>query len=154
MLSGLKIRRYVKTSPLHFSSVGIVLAAKTGMIFHLKNSSLFTLLLTFILLLHPCYLSVTERFAIAFSDKGLMNKVISVTTEEDKYGTTIKVLCNGTVPSHETKTYLFPPVILVDIFCAVPSFETMTIPVKSPNLKSIRVGHHPKKATRGICQTD
>ncbi|MBW2001395.1 MAG: tetratricopeptide repeat protein, partial [Deltaproteobacteria bacterium] len=52
---------------------------------------------------------------------------------------------NGIIPDYTTKTIDFPPRIVVDIFYAADPFKSMTIPAKSPILKSIRVGYHQKR---------
>ena len=115
------------------------------MIPQLISRSIHTLLLSFILLMHPNYLCATSHAPVSVSDKALMKKVISIATEENKNGTIVNVLGRGKFSAHITKTIDSPPRIIVDILCAVPSFDSMTIPVKSPYLKSIRIGHHPKK---------
>jgi len=74
-----------------------------------------------------------------------MKRIISITTEQTKSGTIVNVLGNGIIPDYTTKTIDFPPRIVVDICYAADPLESMTIPVKSPILKSIRVGYHSKR---------
>lgn len=82
---------------------------------------------------------------ISTPNKGFTSIPISVNTEYGKYGTTVNLLWNGSFPDYMTNTLNDPPRIVVDIFSAAQSFESVTIPVKCPNLKSLRVGYHPKK---------
>ncbi|MDY7038662.1 MAG: hypothetical protein SV375_21235, partial [Thermodesulfobacteriota bacterium] len=109
------------------------------------NRSIHALLLWFILLMHPNDLCAMKQACVSISDKALMKKIISIAAEENKNETTVNILGRGKLCAHVTKTIDSPPRVIVDIMCAVPSFDTMTIPVKSPHLTSIRVGHHPKK---------
>lgn len=106
-----------------------------------KSRSILTLFFPFILLVLPYYLNA----ATPPPNNGLMNRIISITTKESKYGTTVNVLKNGKISDYSTITLDFPPRIVVDIFNSAVSFESMTIHVKSPILKGIRVGCHPKR---------
>ncbi|MBW2642251.1 MAG: tetratricopeptide repeat protein [Deltaproteobacteria bacterium] len=74
-----------------------------------------------------------------------MSKIISITTHESKSGTTINVLGDGRISKYITTTYKSPSRIVVDIFCNTNLFGMDTIDVKSPSLKRIRIGYHPKK---------
>ena len=113
--------------------------------FYVKSRCIITLLFSFVLLVLPYYLNANTRPSTTVPNKGLMNGILSITTKDSKYGTTVSVLGNGKISDYSTKTLDFPPRIVVDIPNAVEPFESMTIPVKSPDLKSIRVGYHPKK---------
>ena len=108
---------------------------------YLASRSILALLFSFILLLLPYYVNATSPP----SDNGLINRIISITTKDSEYGTTVIVLGNGKISDYSTKTLDFPPRIVVDILNAGKSSESMTIPVKSLNLKGIRVGYHPKR---------
>jgi len=74
-----------------------------------------------------------------------MDRIVSVTATDEKNGTTVHVLGNGQIPDCMTKALESPPRIVVDIFSAAKPFQSMTIPAKSANIKSIRMGHHPKR---------
>ena len=108
---------------------------------YLENRSIITLLFSFTLLVLPYYLNATTPPP----NNGLMSRIISITTKESKHGTTVNVLGNGKVSDYSTITLNFPPRIVVDVFNAAASFESVTIPVKSPNLKGIRIGYHPER---------
>ncbi len=110
-----------------------------------KSRSMLTLLFSFMLLVSPYYLNATTSPSISVSNKGLMNRIISITTKDSKHGTTVNVLGNGKISDYSTMTIDFPPRIVVYIFNSAVSFESMTIPVKSPYLKGIRVGYHSKR---------
>lgn len=108
---------------------------------YLASRSILALLFSFILLLLPYYVNATSPP----SDNGLINRIISITTKDSEHGTTVNVLGNGKIADYSTKTLDFPPRIVVDILNAGKSSESMTIPVKSLNLKGIRVGYHLKR---------
>ncbi len=110
-----------------------------------KSRFMLNLVFSLILLVIPYNLNADTRPPITVPNKGPMNKIISITTEDSKYGTTVNVLGDSKIYDYSTKTLDSPPRIVVDIPNAVESFESMTIPVKSPNLKSIRVGYHAKR---------
>ena len=112
--------------------------------YYLKRS-IASLLLLLVLLIYSNDMDAGESPSVSALNKGLMSRIISIALHESKFRTTVNILGDGKIPDYITKTYDFPPKIVVDIFCAVDSFETTTIAAKSPNLKSIRVGHHPKK---------
>lgn len=126
-------------------AIGIVIADKICMKFYPKIRSILPLILFFILLVLPSYLSATTQPSISVSNKTPMKRIISITTEQTKTGTIVNVLGNGIIPDYKTKSIDFPPRIVVDIFYAADPLESMTIPVKSPILKSIRVGYHSKR---------
>jgi len=73
-----------------------------------------------------------------------ITQMISVSLKNDKQGTRVKVAGHDTIFKYVTQTLDSPPRVLVDISAVVPTFETMTIPIKSWNITSIRVGHHSK----------
>ncbi|MEE9612728.1 MAG: tetratricopeptide repeat protein, partial [Desulfatiglandales bacterium] len=73
-----------------------------------------------------------------------MSKVLSIATKDSGNGTTVYVFGNGKIPDYMTKILDSPPRIVVDILNANEPYESMTIPVKSTNLKSVRVGYHPE----------
>ena len=102
------------------------------------------LILFFFLLALPSYLSASIQPSISVSNKTPIKKIISITTEQTTSGTIVNVLGNGIIPKYTTKIIDFPPRIVVDIFYTAYPLGSMTIPVKSPLLKSIRVGYHPK----------
>jgi tetratricopeptide (TPR) repeat protein len=124
-----------------FYVIGIVIAVKICMRPYLENRSILTLLFSFTLLVLPYYLNATT----SPPNNGLMSRIISITTKESKYGTTVNVLGNGKVSDYSTINLNFPPRIVVDVFNAAASFESVTIPVKSPNLKGIRIGYYPER---------
>ena len=124
-----------------FYVIGIVIAVKICMRPYLENRSILTLLFSFTLLVLPYYLNATTPPP----NNGLMSRIISITTKESKYGTTVNVLGNGKVSDYSTINLNFPPRIVVDVFNAAASFESVTIPVKSPNLKGIRIGYYPER---------
>jgi len=102
------------------------------------------LLFTCILLAAPDYLKAATSPPTSVSNSYQITQMISVSLKDDKQGTRVKVAGHDTIFKYVTQTLDSPPRILVDIFAAVPTFETMTIPTKSRNLTSIRVGHHPR----------
>lgn len=112
--------------------------------YYLKRS-IVALLLLLVLLIYSNDIDAGESPSVSALNKGPMSRIISIVVNESKFRTTVNILGDGKIPDYITKTYDFPPKIVVDIFCAVDSFETTTIASKSPNLKSITVGHHPKK---------
>ena len=126
-------------------TIGIVIAHKICMKFYLKSRSILPLILFFVLLALPSYLSATTKPSISVPNKTPMKRIISITTEQTKSGTIVNVLGNGIIPDYTTKTIDFPPRIVVDICYAADPLESMTIPAKSPILKSIRVGYHQKR---------
>ena len=113
--------------------------------FYPERRSILPVILFFILLVLPSYLSATTQPSISVSNKTPMKRIISITTEQTKTGTIVNVLGNGIIPDYTTKSIDFPPRIVVDIFYAADPLESMTIPAKSPILKSIRVGYHQKR---------
>ena len=108
---------------------------------YLASRSILALLFSFILLLLPYYVNATSPP----SNNGLINRIISITTKDSEHGTTVIVLGNGKISDYSTKTLDFPPRIVVDILNAGKPSESMSIPVKSLNLKGIRVGYHLKR---------
>ena len=104
-----------------------------------------TLFFSSLLLVLPHYLNADTGPSISVSDKGLMNRILSVTTKDTDYGTTVTVLGNGAISDYSTITLGSPPRIVVDIPHAADSFESTTIPVESLHLKCVRVGYHPKR---------
>lgn len=135
----------MKIDNWQFYAIGIVIADKICMKFYPKIRSILPLILFFILLVLPSYLSATTQPSISVSNKTPMKRIISITTEQTKSVTIVNVLGNGIIPDYKTKSIDFPPRIVVDIFYAADPLESMTIPVKSPILKSIRVGYHSKR---------
>ncbi|MCD6296700.1 MAG: AMIN domain-containing protein [Deltaproteobacteria bacterium] len=122
----------------------MVIAVKISMKRYLGNRIIPVLLSIFILPLTPGYLKAAISSPTAVSNSYQINQMISVSLKDDEQGTRVKVTGHDTIFKYATKTLDSPPRILVDIFAAVPTFETMTIPTKSRNLTSIRVGHHSK----------
>ena len=112
---------------------------------YLNSRSIPPLIVFFILLALPSYLSATTQPSISVSNKTPMKKIISITTEQTKSGTIVNVLGDGIFPSYTTKIIDFPPRIVVDIFYVADPFKSMTISTKSSILKSIRVGYHQKR---------
>ena len=98
----------------------------------------------FILLAMPTYLGASIQPSISDTDKAPIKKIISITTGQTASETIINVTGNGIIPKYTTKIIDFPPRIIVDIFYTANPLGSMTIPVKSPLLKCIRVGYHPK----------
>ncbi|MBW1798937.1 MAG: tetratricopeptide repeat protein, partial [Deltaproteobacteria bacterium] len=125
----------------------MVIAVKISMKRYFGNRIIPVLLFIFILPVAPDYLQAAISSPTAVSNSYQITQMISVSLKDDKQGTRVKVAGHDTIFKYVTKTLDSPPRILVDIFAAfaaVPTFETMTIPTKSRDLTSIRVGHHPK----------
>jgi len=135
----------LKIDNWQFYAIGIVIAHKICMKFYPKSRSILPLIFFFILLVLPSYLSATTQPSISVSNKTPIKRIISITTEQTKSGTIVNVLGNGIIPDYTTKIIDFPPRIVVDIFYTADPLESMTIPVKSPILKSVRVGYHQKR---------
>jgi len=130
----------VLMSPL--SVIGIVIADKDDMKCQHKSSSMWILVFSIILLVLPRYPDASRPPSISDSDLTPMSKIISVTTEESEYGTTVIILGDGKIPDYRTATLDCPPRIIVDVFVATDPFESMIIPATDPNLQGIRVGYH------------
>jgi TolA-binding protein len=96
-------------------------------------------------LLVPSYAKATTAPSGSANNKVSISRIVSIATEDGKYGTKVNVLGNGSVLNFDTNTLECPPRIIVDIFCIPDPAESKIIQVKSQNLKSIRVGYHPKK---------
>ncbi|HDH86660.1 MAG TPA: tetratricopeptide repeat protein [Desulfobacteraceae bacterium] len=112
--------------------------------FYPKSISILSIILFFFLLALPSYLSASIQPSISVSNKSPMKRIISITTEQTTSGTIINVSGDGIFSDYTTKIIDYPPRIVVDMFYAGDPLESMTFPAKSPILKSIRVGYHPK----------
>jgi len=122
----------------------MVIAHKICMKFYPKSRSILSIILFFFLLALPSYLSASIQPSISVSNKSPMKRIISITTEQTTSGTIVNVLGDGIIPKYTTKIIDFPSRIVVDIFYTGDPLESITIPIKSTILKSIRVGYHPK----------
>ena len=111
---------------------------------YLGNRIIPVLLFIHILWVAPDYLKAAISSPTEVSNSYQITQMISVSLKDDKQGTRVKVAGHDTIFKYVTKTLDSPPRILVDISAVVPTFETMTIPIKSRILTSIRIGHHPK----------
>ena len=125
-------------------TIGIVIAHKICMKCHLKSKSLSTLLPFFILLAMPFHLSASIQSSSSVPDHTPLKKIISITTEQTTSKTIVNVIGNGMISKYTTRIIDFPPRIIVDISYTANPLGSMTIPVKSPLLKCIRVGYHSK----------
>jgi TolA-binding protein len=127
--------------PSHYV-IGIVIAQNDYMKCQHESSFMWILVVSFMLLVLPRYLGAAPRPSISESDTTPMSKIISVTTKESEYGTTVAILGDGKIPDYRTATLDFPPKIIVDIIVATDPFESMNIPGTGSNLQGIRVGYH------------
>jgi len=104
-----------------------------------------TLLLLIKLLVFPNDMVASPGPFVSTSNKGVISRIDSIATHESLFGTIVNILGNAKINNYVTKTLESPPQILVDILCAAESLETTKITVESPNLKGLRIGHHPQK---------
>jgi TolA-binding protein len=110
-----------------------------------KRKTLTALILLNILLVYPSSLISAKPPEISVPHGSGLGRHVLITTTDSEYGTTVEILGPVKVPEFRTMAFESPPMIAVDIFRRVPSFESVTIPLKSPNLKDIRLGYHPEK---------
>ena len=103
------------------------------------------MLFVFILPSGPGYLKAAAPRPASISGSYQISRMISLSFKDEKDGTRVKIAGNDGISEYVTKGIDSPPRILVDIFTVVPTFETVTIPIKSRNLNSMRVGHHSTK---------
>jgi TolA-binding protein len=110
-----------------------------------KRKTLTALILLIILLVCPSSLIAAKPPKISVPDGSSLDRPVLITTTDSEYGTTVEILGAVKVPEFRTMAFESPPTITVDIFGAVRAFESLTIPLKSKNLKKIRLGYHPDK---------
>ena len=140
-----KNRRISALTLLHYPVV--IYISTTGILLKKYLFNITGLASLFILMtaLFPCHLNATTLPLISGPDKRLTGIPVSINTKYDKNGTTVNILWKGKFPDYMTNTLDNPPRVIVDIHSAARSFQSMTIPVNCPNLKSIRVGYHSNK---------
>ena len=107
------------------------------------SRSVHTLALSLMMAAVPYCLNAAPDLTPSASHEKVMSKIVSVTINERGYATIVKILGDGKVPEYTSEVINFPPRIIVDIPVAAHSFQSMTIPGKGPNLKGVRIGHHP-----------
>ncbi len=112
--------------------------------YYVWNRIIPVMFIVFILQAGTDYLQAAPPPSTSVSKKYQIGQMISVNFKDEKHGTRIKVLGNGKIYEYVTKKLDSPPRILVDILTVVPTFETMTIPIKSFNIGSMRIGRHSK----------
>ena len=110
-----------------------------------KRGGLSTLILLNFLLVFPSHPLAAQPEAVSNPKAIRLALPVSITTSESEYGTTVDILGDVRVAEYRTATIASPPMIVVDILRQVDSFESATIPLKSPHLKGIRLGYHPEK---------
>ena len=110
-----------------------------------KRKSLTALILLNILLVYASSLIAAKPPKISIPDGTGLDRPVLITTTDSEYGTTVEILGPVKVPEFRTMAFESPPMITVDIFGEVGSFESLTIPLKSKNLKEIRLGYYPQK---------
>ena len=102
------------------------------------------LFLAYILFALPYPLQAVTHRSIYGSDKDSIEKAISISTKEDRYGTKVSFRLNGKISSYRTRAMNVPSRIVVDIFHTIPPFETISVPAESAILEKVRIGYHPK----------
>lgn len=111
----------------------------------LKRGTLTLLIILNILLVFPSFLIAAKSSSVLGLDGNSLSRPVSITTTDSEYGTTVDILGNVKVLEYRTVAFDSPPMIVVDIFRRVASFESVTIPLKSQRVKDIRLGYHPEK---------
>lgn len=96
-------------------------------------------------LFYPSTLIAAKNPVNSAHEGAVLNRPVLITTTDSEFGTMVEILGNEKIAEFRTLALASPPMIVVDIFRRVRSFESVTIPQKSPNLRGIRLGHHPEK---------
>jgi len=110
-----------------------------------KRKTLTAIILSSILLVYASTLIAAKPPQISIPEGPGLGRSVLITTTDSEYGTTVEIFGPFELPEFRTMAFGSPPKIAVDIFRRVPAFESVTIPLISPNLKEIRLGYHPEK---------
>ncbi len=73
----------------------------------------------------------------------ILDRITALDIEKSDRATTLVIQGNGRMPAVATRTIANPPRIIIDLLAVTPRFKSIQKQVSDPNLKSIRVGHHP-----------
>jgi len=111
----------------------------------LKRKTLTAIILSSILLVYASSLIAAKPPKISIPEGPGLGRPVLITTTDSEYGTTVEILGPVEVTEFRTQVVESPPIIAVDIFKRVPSFESVKIPLKSQTIKEIRLGYHPEK---------
>lgn len=106
---------------------------------------IYALVLSFFFLLRPVEMNAGVQPSNPLSNKAVISRIMSITMDESKSGTTMNILGDGRISEYVTTTLESPPRIVVDIFCNTGLLGTASISAESPSLQRIRIGYHPEK---------
>ena len=98
-----------------------------------------------LLLLQPWGRCIPATQAGQLRTQEVTTSPIVITLEEGQKGTRVSLSGQEEIRDFVSRTLDNPERIALDIFITVPSFDSITVPVKSKRLKRIRVGYHPER---------
>jgi len=110
-----------------------------------RKKCLFIPVVIFALLTCPYVLAVGADSSETDVRCETLSKIIAVGAYASEAGTIINILGNAKINDYAAETLESPAKLVVDIFCHAGRSKTLSIPVNTNDLETIRIGYHPGK---------
>ncbi|MEE8398491.1 MAG: tetratricopeptide repeat protein [Desulfobacterales bacterium] len=92
----------------------------------------------------PPWSAASTPPATSASRQRPISEITRITAESHEGGIQVQIHANGPYPVFQTRILVSPPRIILDIPSPTTAHTSRTIPLGRADLKSIRVGYHPK----------
>ena len=92
-----------------------------------------------------CWIGLQSAAVSASPQPGASCRVVSVVVDDLADSTTVDIVGDFDIGRYTAETVVAPPRIVIDVFCAAASLETLRVPVGNALLHEVRVGYHRDK---------